>query len=83
MSSHDLYLPPLSVGVRNISSETVEHLPKSARLLVDFAQYCEIKRDCPHLSVNEQGAPKCRHPNSNEECKFENCPRIGKGATHE
>ncbi len=70
-------------GEINMSSEALEHLPKSARLLVDFVQYCEIKRDCPHLSEDEQGVPKCLHRDSNGECKFENCPRIGKGATHE
>ena len=66
-----------------MSSETPEHLPKSARLLVDFAQYCEIKRDCSHLSVDAQGTPKCLHQDLNGECKFENCPRIGKGENHE
>lgn len=59
-----------------MSSETLEHLPRSAQLLVDFAQYCEIKRDCPHLSIDGRDTPKCRHQDSNGECKFEGCPKI-------
>lgn len=66
-----------------MQSETLERLPRSARLLVDFTRYCEIKRDCPHLFSDEQGAPKCRHRDSNGECKFENCHRIGKGVIYE
>ncbi len=66
-----------------MSSETLNHLPKSAQLLVDFAQYCEIRRDCPHLSMDEQGVSKCLYRDSNGECKFENCPRIGKGVIRE
>ena len=61
-----------------MSSEFLEHLPKGAQLLIDFARYCEIKRYCPHLSVNEQGVPKCLHRDPNGECRFESCPKMGK-----
>lgn len=66
-----------------MSSETLEHLPKSARLLVDFAQYCEIKRDCLYLSFDERGVPKCRRRDLNGECEFENCPRMSKEVFNE
>jgi len=66
-----------------MASETLEHLPRSERVLVHFVQYWAIKRECPHLSVDDQGTPKSHHSNSNVECKFENCPKIGKGVIHE
>ena len=51
-------------------------LPKSARLLADFARYCEIKRGCHHLSVGPEGAPRCGYQGSDGECRFEICPEL-------
>lgn len=61
-----------------MSSETLEHLPRSAQLLADFAHYCEIKRGC-HFFLDERGASKCRHPDSAGGCGFEECPVIKGG----
>lgn len=74
---------PSQKGEMKMSSNTLERLPRSAQLLVDFTQYCEIRRDCPHLSMDEQGAPKCHHRDLNGECKFENCPRMSKEVFNE
>ena len=60
-------------------NETLERLPRSARLLVDFVQYCEIKRDCPHLFLGENATPRCRHSDSGGPCNFEDCPMIKAG----
>jgi hypothetical protein len=38
-------------------SSKILKLPESAQLLLDFARYCEIKRDCPHQSLGEIGNP--------------------------
>lgn len=55
----------------------------SLQLLADFAKYCEIKRGCPHLSLDEEGTPCCRqNQHSKGRCEFFSCPRV-RGANHE
>lgn len=47
-------------------------LSKSAKLLADFARYCEIKPRCPRF----QSDGRCnREPDG--KCEFENCPEAG------
>jgi hypothetical protein len=58
---------------------SLENLPKSALLLVGFAQYCEIKRGCPHFSSDEHGASKCHYPDFGGTCRFEECPVMKTG----
>jgi len=59
--------------------EVPKGIPGSMRLLVDFARYCEIKRDCPHLCIDENGAPRCHHPDFDGACRFEECPIMKTG----
>ena len=50
-------------------------ISKSAQLLIDFARYCEIKRNCLYQSPTEEGKSICSNSSlKRKECRFENCP---------
>lgn len=57
-----------------IAASKGREFPQSVQLLLAFERYCEVKRTCPDLYLDDQGDSSCRV--SGGRCVLKNCPKM-------